>query len=140
MKVMERAVFHSDNCYNVPNMKVTGHLCKTNMASNTAFRGFGGPQGLLVIESVMSEIASRYGLSQLKVSSNYCVTEILSIPSMNPPPSLHVHKLPVDMNCHVYWCKVRATSCRGPLPFCSPPSSHPRYLRFLVDMDCHCSK
>ena len=42
--VMERAMFHSDNSYLVPNLRVKGHCCKTNLPSNTAFRGFGGPQ------------------------------------------------------------------------------------------------
>ena len=42
--VMDRALFHSENCYKIPNMKVTGHVCRTNLPSNTAFRGFGGPQ------------------------------------------------------------------------------------------------
>ena len=43
--VMERAMFHSDNSYHVPALRATGHCCKTNLPSNTAFRGFGGPQG-----------------------------------------------------------------------------------------------
>ena len=41
---MERALFHSENCYRVPNIRIRGYMCKTNMPSNTAFRGFGGPQ------------------------------------------------------------------------------------------------
>ena len=43
-QVMERAVFHSDNCYLIPNIRLRGYVCKTNIPSNTAFRGFGGPQ------------------------------------------------------------------------------------------------
>jgi len=42
--VMDRALMHSDCVYNIPNVRVVGRLCKTNQASNTAFRGFGGPQ------------------------------------------------------------------------------------------------
>lgn len=42
--VMDRALLHSDNCYKIPHVRAVGHLCKTNTASNTAFRGFGGPQ------------------------------------------------------------------------------------------------
>ena len=41
---MDRALMHSDCSYNIPNVRVVGRLCKTNQASNTAFRGFGGPQ------------------------------------------------------------------------------------------------
>ena len=45
--VAERAVMHADNAYHIPNMKITSRLCKTNTPSNTAFRGFGGPQGMM---------------------------------------------------------------------------------------------
>ncbi|XP_066122938.1 xanthine dehydrogenase/oxidase isoform X2 [Saccopteryx bilineata] len=60
--VMERALFHMDNCYKIPNIRGTGRLCKTNLPSNTAFRGFGGPQGMLVAEHWMSEVAVTCGL------------------------------------------------------------------------------
>lgn len=55
--VADRAVFHSDNCYFLENVKIISHRCKTNTVSNTAFRGFGGPQGMLAIEHVIDEIA-----------------------------------------------------------------------------------
>ena len=55
--IVSRALFHSDNCYYLPNAKITGYLCKTNKVSNTAFRGFGGPQGMLNIEQIIDEIA-----------------------------------------------------------------------------------
>ena len=55
--IMERAMLHSDNAYFIPHMLVTGQVCKTNTASNTAFRGFGGPKGMITIENVMEEIA-----------------------------------------------------------------------------------
>lgn len=60
--VCERALSHSDNCYKFPNVHVRGRLCKTNTMSNTAFRGFGGPQGLFFAESYMSEVADRLGM------------------------------------------------------------------------------
>jgi xanthine dehydrogenase/oxidase len=41
---MDRALLHADSVYKVPNMRVAGRMCRTNQASNTAFRGFGGPQ------------------------------------------------------------------------------------------------
>ncbi|KAK2567725.1 Xanthine dehydrogenase/oxidase [Acropora cervicornis] len=65
--VMERAIFHSDNCYLIPNIRVRGYVCKTNIPSNTAFRGFGGPQGMFFTESWMSDVASTCGLSQKQV-------------------------------------------------------------------------
>ncbi|KAL7987417.1 hypothetical protein Chor_006336 [Crotalus horridus] len=60
--VMDRAVLHMDNSYNIPNIRGIGIVCKTNLASNTAFRGFGGPQGMMVAECWMSEIALKCGL------------------------------------------------------------------------------
>ncbi|XP_059516200.1 xanthine dehydrogenase/oxidase isoform X2 [Myotis daubentonii] len=60
--VMERALLHMDNCYKIPNIRGTGRLCKTNLSSNTAFRGFGGPQGMLIAEHWMSEVAVTCGL------------------------------------------------------------------------------
>ncbi|XP_042311337.1 LOW QUALITY PROTEIN: xanthine dehydrogenase/oxidase [Sceloporus undulatus] len=60
--VMDRAVLHMDNSYNIPNIRGIGKVCKTNLSSNTAFRGFGGPQGMMVAECWMSDIALKCGL------------------------------------------------------------------------------
>ncbi|XP_028634835.1 xanthine dehydrogenase/oxidase [Grammomys surdaster] len=60
--IMERALFHMDNTYKIPNIRGTGRICKTNLPSNTAFRGFGGPQGMLIAEHWMSEVAVTCGL------------------------------------------------------------------------------
>ena len=57
--VVDRSLSHSDGCYLIPNVHVRGRLCKTNTMSNTAFRGFGGPQGMFIAESYMEEIADR---------------------------------------------------------------------------------
>jgi xanthine dehydrogenase/oxidase len=59
--VLERAMFHSDNVYRIPNMRVRGRCCFSNLSSNTAFRGFGGPQGMLVVENWIDRIASEVG-------------------------------------------------------------------------------
>lgn len=56
--VMGRAMTHVDNAYWIPNIDITGHICRTNNASNTAFRGFGGPQGVATIENIIEEIAA----------------------------------------------------------------------------------
>ncbi len=61
--VTDRAVFHLDNAYYIPNVEFSGRVAKTNLASNTAFRGFGGPQGMLVIEEIMDRIARATGLA-----------------------------------------------------------------------------
>ncbi|OCT77525.1 hypothetical protein XELAEV_18028617mg [Xenopus laevis] len=60
--IIDRTLFHMDNSYKIPNIRGRGFLCKTNLPSNTAFRGFGGPQGMLVAEAWMSDIAQTCGL------------------------------------------------------------------------------
>jgi len=65
--VLERAMLHTDNGYYLPNARITGRTCRTNFPSNTAFRGFGGPQGVAVIENVMEEIAHVLHLDSLDV-------------------------------------------------------------------------
>lgn len=57
LPVLERAMFHSDNVYMIPNVRIRGKVCFTNFPSNTAFRGFGGPQGMLVTENWIQRIA-----------------------------------------------------------------------------------
>ena len=57
--VVDRALSHIDGCYKIPNIHVRGRLAKTNTVSNTAFRGFGGPQGMFIAESYMEEVADR---------------------------------------------------------------------------------
>ena len=56
--VMTRALTHLDNCYYLKSIKAKGYVCKTNTVSNTAFRGFGGPQGMLVIENILYNISN----------------------------------------------------------------------------------
>ena len=60
--VLDRALFHLDNGYYIPAVRFSGRVAKTNVASNTAFRGFGGPQGMLVIEEIMDRVARELGL------------------------------------------------------------------------------
>jgi xanthine dehydrogenase large subunit len=55
--VVTRAMCHADNCYWLPNVRLRGLSCRTNTVSNTAFRGYGGPQGMLAIETVIDVIA-----------------------------------------------------------------------------------
>lgn len=57
LKVLERAMLHSDNVYEIPNVKINGKVCFTNLPSNTAFRGFGGPQGMLIAENWIQRIS-----------------------------------------------------------------------------------
>jgi xanthine dehydrogenase large subunit len=70
--IMERAMLHSDNAYFIENMRVSGQVCRTNTASNTAFRGFGGPQGMITIENIIEEIAQFLGLDALTIRQLNC--------------------------------------------------------------------
>ena len=65
--VTDRALFHADNAYYYPNVQLNSHPMKTNTVSNTAFRGFGGPQGVIAAERIMEEIAYHRGLDSLEV-------------------------------------------------------------------------
>ncbi|HSV47004.1 MAG TPA: xanthine dehydrogenase molybdopterin binding subunit [Ramlibacter sp.] len=65
--VADRAIFHSDNAYYLSDVEITSYRCKTNTQSHTAFRGFGGPQGVIVIEAILGDIARQLGLDPLDV-------------------------------------------------------------------------
>jgi len=65
--INDRAMFHCDNTYFLENVTILSHRCKTNTVSNTAFRGFGGPQGMFGIEYVVDEIARHLGKDPLDV-------------------------------------------------------------------------
>nr|WP_319527628.1 xanthine dehydrogenase molybdopterin binding subunit [Pseudomonas laurentiana] len=65
--IVDRAMFHADNAYYLGDATINGHRCKTNTASNTAYRGFGGPQGMVAIEEVMDRIARHLVLDPLAV-------------------------------------------------------------------------
>ncbi len=55
--VFDRALYHADNAYYIPDVELIGRICRTNLPSNTAFRGFGGGQGIMAIESIIEDIA-----------------------------------------------------------------------------------
>lgn len=65
--IVDRAMFHSDNAYFLPDVAIAGHRVKTNTVSNTAFRGFGGPQGMVAIEDIVDRIAGATGRDPLDV-------------------------------------------------------------------------
>ena len=60
--ILDRGLFHLDNSYYLPNVTFVGRVAKTNVVSHTAFRGFGGPQGMLVVEEAMDRVARHLGL------------------------------------------------------------------------------
>ncbi len=65
--INDRAMFHADNCYFLPDVEILSERLKTNTVSNTAFRGFGGPQGMLAIERVIEHIACALGRDPLDI-------------------------------------------------------------------------
>ena len=65
--INDRTMFHADNCYFLPDVEIRSERLKTNTVSATAFRGFGGPQGMLAIERVCDHVAARLGLDPLAV-------------------------------------------------------------------------
>ena len=65
--VMDRALFHVDNSYYVPAIRAEGRVVKTNTPSNTAFRGFGGPQGVVVIEDAINRVAEQLGMDSTEI-------------------------------------------------------------------------
>lgn len=65
--IVDRAMFHADNAYYLGDARITGYRCRTHTASNTAYRGFGGPQGMMAIEQIMGHIASFLGRDPLEI-------------------------------------------------------------------------
>lgn len=65
--ILERTLFHCTNSYYIPNVKATAYSCKTNLPPNTAFRGFGGPQGMFVIEAAINKAAEVMGIDPIEI-------------------------------------------------------------------------
>ena len=72
LAIMERALLHVDNAYFIPNITLNGQVCKTHLPPNTAFRGFGGPQGMAVIENLMEDIAAKLRHDPYEIRSQNC--------------------------------------------------------------------
>ena len=73
--VLERTLFHCTNSYFVPNVKATAYSCRTNLPPNTAFRGFGGPQGMFVIESAIAKAAEELGIDTTEIQKKNLLTD-----------------------------------------------------------------
>jgi xanthine dehydrogenase large subunit len=91
--INDRAMFHSDNCYYLGDVGITSYRCKTNTQSNTAFRGFGGPQGMVGIEQVVDEIARFLGKDPLDVRR-------LNFYGKTERNETHYHQIIVDNVIH----------------------------------------
>jgi xanthine dehydrogenase large subunit len=73
--VMERTLFHATNAYFIPNVTATAFSCRTNLPPNTAFRGFGGPQGMFVIESAIAKAAEELGVPASEIQRRNLLRE-----------------------------------------------------------------
>ncbi|MEK7855500.1 MAG: molybdopterin cofactor-binding domain-containing protein, partial [Acidobacteriota bacterium] len=73
--VLERTLFHCTNSYFIPNVTATAYSCRTNLPPNTAFRGFGGPQGMFVIESAIAHAAEKLGVPASEIQRNNLIDD-----------------------------------------------------------------
>ena len=97
--VADRAIFHADNAYFLQDVEIASYRLKTNTQSHTAFRGFGGPQGMIVIESIMGDIARTLGLDALDVRRRNLYSNELATPltgSGRTEKALSVRAEPVE--------------------------------------------
>ncbi|KAK9703016.1 hypothetical protein K7432_010946 [Basidiobolus ranarum] len=101
LAVIERAITHSENCYWIPNMEVSGKACRTNIHSNTAFRGFGGPQGMLICENWIQEISEKLNISSDKFREINMYTE---------GQKTHYHQELIDWHIPMMWSKIKESS------------------------------
>jgi xanthine dehydrogenase large subunit len=82
--VLARALCHIDNAYWIPNVRVNGRIAKTHKTSQTAFRGFGGPQGMLVIEDILGRCAPQLGIDPIELRSRNFYADGQSTPYGQP--------------------------------------------------------
>ena len=100
--ILDRALFHIDNAYDVPNVDVTGRVAKTHHVSHTAFRGFGGPQGMLFVEEAIDRVARTLGLSPESVRERNLYR--------NPTATTHYGQAVVDPRAPRIWQSLLASS------------------------------
>ncbi len=82
--VADRAIFHADNAYFLQDVEITSYRCKLNTQSHTAFRGFGGPQGMIVTEAILGDIARYLGMDALAVRRRNLYSEEPLDPTATP--------------------------------------------------------
>lgn len=99
--VVDRALSHSDGVYKIPNVHLRGRICKTNTVSNTAFRGFGGPQGMFIAETYMEEVADRLGMR---------VDKLREINMYEPGETTHFKQELKDWYVPLMWKHVKENS------------------------------
>jgi xanthine dehydrogenase large subunit len=87
--VLERTLFHTTNAYFIPNVTATANSCRTNLPPNTAFRGFGGPQGMFVIESAITKVAEELGVLSSEIQRRNLLREGDLFPYRQPAELCH---------------------------------------------------
>jgi len=92
LPVADRAMLHADNAYHLPNARIISHRLRTNTVSNTAYRGFGGPQGVLGIERVVDHIAHALGLDPLVVRQRNFYTSFSKLQDDHQPQTTPYHQ------------------------------------------------
>lgn len=119
--IVDRAMFHSDNAYFLGNATINGHRCKTNTASNTAYRGFGGPQGMVAIEEVMDAVARSLGKDPLEVRKrNYYGKTERNVTHYHQTVEHNViHEMTAELEASCEYAKrreeIRAFNARSPV-------------------------
>ncbi|KAI8800353.1 molybdopterin binding aldehyde oxidase/xanthine dehydrogenase [Cladochytrium replicatum] len=101
LAVVERAMSHSDNVYKIPHVSILGRVCKTNLATNTAFRGFGGPQGMMVAEAWINHVADSLerSVDEIRMLNFYKLNQLTHY--RQPLDDLHFERV---------WSEVMTTS------------------------------
>ena len=99
--VVDRALSHIDGCYKIPNINVRGRICKTNTVSNSAFRGFGGPQGMYIAEQLMSEVADHIGIP---------VEKFREMNFYQPNEETHFNQALQDWHVPLMWKQIQEES------------------------------
>lgn len=90
--VLERTLFHCTNTYFVPNVTATAYSCRTNLPPNTAFRGFGGPQGMFVIEAAIVKAAEELGMPASEIQRRNLLRENDLLPYRQPAELCHAEQ------------------------------------------------
>jgi xanthine dehydrogenase large subunit len=106
LPVADRAMLHADNCYHLPHIRIESHRLKTNTQSATAFRGFGGPQGMVGIERVMDHVAFALGLDPVTVRKRNFYTPAGARPVQSTPYHMPVE----DFIAHDLVAELERTS------------------------------
>ncbi|XP_047317867.1 xanthine dehydrogenase 1-like [Impatiens glandulifera] len=101
LSVLERAMFHSDNVYDIPNVRIKGNVCFTNFPSHTAFRGFGGPQGMMITENWIHRIA---------MELEKCPEEIREINFQSEGSVLHYGQKLENFTLQRLWEELKSSS------------------------------